>query len=140
MVRKRYQVIYVHSLVSPGTKVRPAPCACAMMQINSVLAVVSFLHPESGSHCDVVSVMESRGCAGATPRRCRVSFTLFFAVSIAAQNKSVDSIYPIGIDRRNSTGFSSSSYLQGIRKAAEGTFYRKKQMGMYTYERSNLLL
>ena len=51
-----------------------------------------------------------------------------FTVSVVAQNKGTDSVYPIGIERWKPTSWSPSSFYFGIRNDTKGMSERWNHM------------
>ena len=84
-------------------------------------------NPE-GSSSGVDSAKVSSGCGGVLERLLMVASALSLTVSVAVQKKSVDSMYPIGIERCNPTSCSLSAVSFGIRKATEGTSSARTHM------------
>ena len=57
-----------------------------------------------------------------------VSFTIYFAVSLVAQNKGTNFTYPVGIEMCNPTSWSLSSFYIGVKSVPEGILARLTHM------------
>ena len=68
----------------------------------------------------LVSAKSLMFCGGAVWRMERVSSVLSLTVSVVAQKKAADSMYPMGIDRWNPNICSSSGVAFGTRNATDG--------------------
>ena len=67
------------------------------------------------------SAKSSSGCGELSERLYRVAIALSLTVSVAVQKKAVDYMYPIGIERWNTTSYSLSAVSFGISTAMVGT-------------------
>ena len=107
---------------------------------SQLLSTSSVASASSAEVCGgLVSAKSSRWCCGALWRMERVSSVRSLTVSVVAQKKAADYIYPMGVERWNPTSSSSSGVAFGTRNATDGMSSRQTQMRMYASDRSILL-